>query len=270
MAATVWFVVMAFIAVLLLFTVSIAATIGAADIFGSSVYNTQSSARSAHQSLTIAAALGWSVLVVLIIILIVAAVAGGFTTTEVSTALTSKDNLSKTELLALYQGEVELSGGQTTQIIVIVVLIIIAIVTFIIGILSVLAAVQLGGLSTQDSKSSNAYTAAIVASVAGVGGIAIMIIAIVTYFAVKSARDAKLKAIDEALKRGEKRLGITQEQLVGIGPETTVIKTAPETKLMKTVVITKEVQPTVQAIPMKTIVVTENPVPTTVPRVISK
>lgn len=216
MAATAWFVILSIIAVLLLFVASLSATIAAADAFGSTLYNTQSSVRSAHQNLTIAAALGWSAVVVLIIILVVAAVAGGFSTTEITEAITSKENLTRAELLALYRGEKELSSGQTTQIIVIVVLIIIAIITFIVGILAVLGAIQLGGLPKQDDKSSSAYTASIVASITGVGGIAIMIIAIILYFAVKSARDKQLVAIDAAVKRGEKKLGISDIELQGL------------------------------------------------------
>src|SRR3972149_8863574 len=108
MASTIHFIIMAVIACLLLLTASITATLGAADAFSSSLYNTQSRVRSAHQFLTIAAALGWSSLVILVVILIVAAVAGGFSTTEVSEAFLSKTTITKSDLMAAYKGEKEL------------------------------------------------------------------------------------------------------------------------------------------------------------------
>lgn len=213
MAVTVWFIILAVIAAILLFVASIAATTGAAHAFGSSLYNSQSRVRSAHQSLTIAAALGWTALVVLVVILIVAATAGGFSRVEVTDAVLAKDEVNKAELVSLYRGEKELSSGQTTQLIVIIVLIIVALVTLIVGILSITAAIQLGGLNTQDSSSSTAYTAAVVASVAGVGGIGIMIVAVFVYFAIRSARERQLAQIEAAVKKGEARLGLTDVQL---------------------------------------------------------
>ena len=59
MASTVLFVIMVIFAAILLFVASLTSTIGAADAFASSFYNTDSNIRSAHQYLTIAAALGW-------------------------------------------------------------------------------------------------------------------------------------------------------------------------------------------------------------------
>ncbi|CAH6419973.1 Hypothetical protein HVR_LOCUS1029 [uncultured virus] len=224
MASTVLFVVMAIIACLLLLTASIAASIGAADAFGSSYYNVDGRIRSAHQYLTIAAALGWSALVVLIVILIVAAVAGGFTTVEVSQALLTKSTPTKEDLIAAYRGEKELSSGQTTQVIVLVVLIIVALITLVVGILAILAAVQIAGMRAKDPKASSAYTAAIVAAVAGVGGISIMIVAIVAYIAIRAAREKQLKETEAFVAAAEQRLGVSPIEVAqSAATKTTVI-----------------------------------------------
>ena len=222
MASTILFVVMAIFACLILLVASITASIGAADAFSSSTYNTNSRTRSAHQYLTIAAALGWSALVTLVVILIVAAVAGGFSTTEVSQALLTKSNPTKADLMAAYKGEKELSSGHTTQIVVLIILIIVAIITFIVGILAVLAAIQLGGVTPKDPKSSNAYTMAIVTAVAGVGGIAILIIAVVSYMGIRKAREAQLKETEAFVALTEQKLGVTPTELAGAS--TTVVK----------------------------------------------
>lgn len=213
MASTILFIVMAVIACLLLLVASIAATVGAADAFGSGTYNTNSKTIAAHQYLTIAAAMGWSALVTLIIILIVAAVAGGFSTSEVSEALLTKNNPTKADLLAAYKGEKELSAGHTTQIIVLIILIVVAVVTLIVGILAVLGAIQLGGVSPKDSKSSAAYTASIISAIAGVGGIAIMIVAIISYFGIRSAREKQLKDTEAFVALTEQKLGVKETEL---------------------------------------------------------
>ena len=215
MASTILFVVMAILACILLLIASITASIGAADAFNSSTYNTNSRTRSAHQYLTIAAALGWSSLVTLIVILIVAAVAGGFSTTEVSQALLTKSNPTKADLIAAYKGEKELAGGHTTQLIVLVILIIVAIVTLVVGVLAVLAAVQLGGVSPKDAKSSSAYTMSIITAVAGVGGIAIMIVAVISYIGIRKARQVQLKETEAFVALTEQKLGVTPTQLEG-------------------------------------------------------
>jgi flagellar biosynthesis protein FlhB len=218
MASTLLFTAMAIIAALLLFIASLTATLGASDAFSSTFYNSDPNIRSAHQYLTIAAALGWSSLVVLIVILIVAAVAGGFTTTEVSEALLTKETPTKADLLAAYRGEKELSAGYTTQIIVLIILIIIAIITLIVGILAIVAAVEIGSMKQKDTKASAAYTEAIIAAVSGVGGIGIMIIAVISYMGIRSAREKKLKEIEQFEKKAETQLGVSS-----IGEVTTVV-----------------------------------------------
>lgn len=209
MASTVLFVIMAILATVLLFAASLTATIGATDAFASSFYNSDARVRSAHQYLTIAAALGWSSVVVLVVILIVAAVAGGFSTVEISDALLTKDNPTKADLIAAYRGEKELSAGHTTQIIVLIILIIIAIIAFIVGILAAVAAVQLGEMRQQDDKSRSAYTNAIIAALAGIGGIGIMIIAVIAYIGIRSARAKQLAELEAFEKRAEQKLGVT-------------------------------------------------------------
>jgi amino acid transporter len=212
MASPVLIVVMVIIAAILLFVASLTASIGAADVFNSSFYNTDERVRSAHQYLTIAAALGWSALVVLIVILIVAAVAGGFTSVEASEALLVKQNPTKADLIAAYRGEKELSAGHTTQIIVLIILIIIAIIAFIVGILAAAAAVQLGDMRQQDDKSRTAYTEAIISAIAGIGGIGIMIVAVIAYVGIRSARAQQLAELEAFEKRAEAQLGVIPTQ----------------------------------------------------------
>lgn len=212
MASTVLFVIMAIIAGVLLLLASLTSTIGAIDAFGSQYYNTDSKIRAGHQYLTIAAALGWSALVVLIVIMIVAAVAGGFSKVEVSDALLNSTTPSKSDLIAAYKGEKELSSGHTTQIIVLIVLILVALVSLVVGILAVLAAINLGGVTTKDSKSSSAYTQAIIAAVAGVGGIGIMVVAIISYVSIRSARKKQLEKTNEFIEEAEAKLGVTKKQ----------------------------------------------------------
>lgn len=218
MTATVLFVIMAIIAAILLLIASLTATFGAEDIFSSSLYNTSSNARSAHQYLTIAAALGWSALVVLIVILIVGAIAGGFTTLEISDALLYKANPTRNDLMAAYRGEKELSAGQTTQIIVLVILIIVAIVTLAVGILAAAAAVQISSMKTQDNASNAAYTQSIIAAVSGIGGIGILIVAIIAYIWIRSAREKQLMDLEAFEKRAEQQLSITPAQIVATTP----------------------------------------------------
>jgi len=213
MASTILFVVMIIIAALLLFVASLTATLGASESFSSSFYNTDPNIRSAHQYLTIAAALGWSALVVLIVILIVAAIAGEFTSAEISEALLTKESPSKADLLAAYRGEKELSAGNTTQIIVFAILIIIALVTLVVGILAIVAVVLIGAMKQKDNHASSAYTNSIIAASTGVGDILIMIIAIITYSAIRAARAKQLKDLEEFEKRAEQKLGATPAQL---------------------------------------------------------
>jgi TRAP-type C4-dicarboxylate transport system permease small subunit len=216
MAATVWFVVMAIFACILLFVTSLLASIGAGDAYASSLYNTDSSVRSAHQNLVIASVLGWVTLVILVIIIIVAAVSGLFTWPSVSEALKSKDSLTQNELAALYKGEKELSSGQTSQVIVLIVMIILGIIIFIIGILSAIAAVSLSSVTDPDAKAKNAYNMSIWASIFGVGVIGSIIIAIIAYIAIRANRNKSDVELRDAIKKGEKSLNITDDQLAQI------------------------------------------------------
>lgn len=212
---------MAIFAAILLLVASVTATLGAEAAFSSTLYNADSKVRYAHQYLTIAAALGWSALVVLIVILIVAAIAGGFTSVEVSEALLSKGNPTRNDLVAAYQGEKELSAGQTTQVIVLIILVIIALVTLIVGILAAVAAVQLSDLTQQDNESKSAYNNAIIAAISGIGGIGVMIVAIIAYISIRAAREKQLADLEAFEKRAELQLGVTPTQIIPVTPTIT-------------------------------------------------
>jgi hypothetical protein len=203
MVSTVLFVAMAIIAIILLIIASVTASITAADVFGSPLYNTELQIRAAHQYATIAAILGWSSVAVLLLVFIVAAFTGGFTTTEVSEALLSKDNLNKADIITLYTEEKELSTGQITRVIVLVVLIIVAIITFIVGVLAAIAAGYIGSAPVKDAQISSAYTYAIISAVSGIAGIIFMIIAIITYAAIRSVRATQLKEVQERERKAQ-------------------------------------------------------------------
>jgi len=207
-AATVLFIVMAVIACILLFIASLSATISAADAYASNQYAIDAKIRGAHQYLAIAAALGWSALAVLIVILIVAVVAGAFKESEVSEAVLTKQEVTKSDLIASYKAEKELESGNTAQIVVLIILIMVAIITFIVGILATIAAVDLGGVITRDDKVENAYTFAVVSAVSGVGGIGIILVAVAAYIGVRAAKAAKIREIEAFEKRAEDELGV--------------------------------------------------------------
>lgn len=187
MASNALFIIMTIIAAILLLVSGISAAIAASDAFSSSFYS-NSKIRSAHQYLTISAALGISAVATLILILVVAAISGQFTSTEFSQAFFSKTSPTKEDIIAAYKAEKSLSAEHTTQIIVLVVLIIVAIIALVVGILSAIGAIQLGSSSQQDNKSRSAYTAAIVSAITGIGGIIMMIIAVVVYFTIRNSR----------------------------------------------------------------------------------
>ena len=222
MASSVLFVVMTIFAAILLFVASLMASISATDAFNSTLYNNDARIRSAHQYLTIAAALGWSALVVLIVVLIVAAVSGGFTTVEVSEALLVKNNPTRGDLIAAYRGEKELSAGHTTQIIVLIILIIVAIIAFIVGVLATIGAIQLSEMTQQDDKSRVAYTYAIIAAASGIGGIGIMMIAIIVYIGIRSARAKQLAELEVFERRTEQILGVTPAETTSTLTQTAV------------------------------------------------
>lgn len=190
---------MIILAAVLLFVASLTATIGASDIFNSSLYNSTPEIRSAHQYLTTASIIGWSLLAVLVVVFIVAIIAGEFKSSEITDVLKSKEKLTKDDLKKIFKEKEELSSGQKAQIIIIIVLIILTIITLVLGILAVAAAVNLSG-STGDDKIRSAYIQAIISSLAGVGGIGIMIVIIITYFSVRSARKKNLEEIEEEIK----------------------------------------------------------------------
>jgi hypothetical protein len=118
MASTTLFIVMVVLVCILLLTSDVAAAVAASDVYSSSFYNTNSSLQSAHQYLTISAALGWTVLGVLIIMVIVAAVAGGFNKYDVHPDLESRDAFTPDEKDLANKVNKILGDHRTTQIIV--------------------------------------------------------------------------------------------------------------------------------------------------------
>lgn len=203
MTSTVLFVVMIIFSAILLLVASLYSTFGAENIFSSTTYNNDARARSAHQYLTIGAALGWCSIVVLIVILIVAAAAGGFTTLEVSELFLTKSYPTKEDLITAYKSEKILSSGEIMEIIVIFTLCIITIVTFIVGIFGIIAAVQIGQVTTQDDLSRAAYTNSIVAGSTAVGGVGVMVISILAYVSIRSVRQKQLEDVIQFEKRVE-------------------------------------------------------------------
>src|ERR1700677_3620235 len=87
MSSTILFVIMVIIAAILLIVFSITASIAVGDISTSIYYNVDPRANSAYQYLIIAAALGWTTLVIMVVTLIVAIFTGGFTLIDVSPEL---------------------------------------------------------------------------------------------------------------------------------------------------------------------------------------
>lgn len=224
MASTLFFVVMIIITGILLLIASFAATFAAADVFGSSFYNTNSNFRNAHQYLTIAAALGWSSIVVLIVILIVAAVAGGFTYKEISEAFLNNSTPTIFDMTAAVKQEQALSSGHTVQIFVLIVLVIIAIITLIVGILAISASISLSnGIPLgSDNKANNAYSLSILAAVSGVGGVGVIIAAIIAYVAIRSARAKELKVLEQYIAAHPTHIDIVPDRHSRVDPHSPI------------------------------------------------
>lgn len=206
MPSNVLFLGITIFAIVLLLTAGITSVLGAEYIFDSEAYNKEESARSAHRNLTIAASLGWSAVIVLGVVLLVAGISGDFSSGDISEALLSKQNLSSADLKALWKGERELQGAQTTQIVLLIVLIMVAIVTLAVGVLAAYAAYEISQVKNQDTDSRAAYTQSIIAAVSGAGGIALMIVSVIVYVGIKTMRDNEL----EKIKSIEKQEGVVK------------------------------------------------------------
>lgn len=210
MVSHVMFVIMTVIAGLLLLTASITATIAAADIFESAFYNTDVQARTAHQYLTVSAAMGWSALVVLIIALLIAIFMGGFSTVTVSDEMLIKPSPTADEIVLVNQAYRVLSTGRTTQLIVLIVFILVTLATLIMGVLAAVGAVNLGEMDQQDDKSRSAYTAAIIATLTGLVGGGVMFAMSLSYAWLRSARDEELGKITLFQERTETIVAATR------------------------------------------------------------
>lgn len=201
MASTLLFTIAVIAVVIALIIVSVFASMAAVNITKSASYNVDPHAKSAHQSLTIASALGWVLVVVLIVVLIIGFFAGGFTTTEISDAILQKARPSATEVAAAAKGEKELSSGGSAQTVVLVLLILTSIATLIVGSLAVHAAIQINDIAVKDTPASAAYTHSIIAAVVGLGTVGILIVALVSWIAIREARAEKIKQLQEFEKK---------------------------------------------------------------------
>jgi len=203
MASTLLFTIAVIAVVIALIVVSVFSAMAATNISKSATYNTDDHAKSAHQSLTIAAALGWVLVVVLIVVLIMGFFAGGFTTTEISDAILQKQHPTSTEAAAAAKGASELSSGSGAQTTVLILLIISSIVTMVIGGLAAHAAVRINEIATKDGPASAAYTHSIIAAVVGLGTVGILLVALISWVAIREARADKIKELEEFEKKAK-------------------------------------------------------------------
>ncbi|MEO6068887.1 MAG: hypothetical protein ABIQ41_13025 [Gemmatimonadales bacterium] len=195
MSSTVLFVLMVIISIILLLVTSLTSTVAASEAFASSFYNTDPLTRSAHQYLTIAAALGWVSLVVLIIVFIVAFITGEFSTIAISEALLLNPNPTVGDIDSAKLVADQLASGRITQLIILVMTVVIAITAFIIGILAAIGAAALGEMSQQDESSRAAYTSGIISAISGLLAGVFLFIVTLSYSRVRSARDQELGKI---------------------------------------------------------------------------
>lgn len=210
MASTTLFVAMIILAAIALFIVSLTSTIGASDIFSSIFYNVDPKARSAHQYLVIAAALGWSSLIVLIIIMIIATLTGAFNNVTVSPMLLTAPNPTKEDLLAVYQVDKEISGGYSKQLMVFIVLIMISIVSLIISILTIVAAVDITNMRQRDDKANSAHTVVIIGSISGIVAMIFIVVATIVYSNIRATYAQQLKDFTIFERRAEALLTAPQ------------------------------------------------------------
>lgn len=202
MASTLLFTIAVIAVIIALIVVSVFAAMAAVNLTKSASYNVDSHATAAHHSLTIAAALGWVLVVVLIVVLIIGFFAGGFTTNEISDAILQKPRPTSTEVAAAAKGEKELSSGGGAQTVVLILLIIASIVTLVVGSLSAHAAIQINDIATKDAPASAAYTHSIIAAVVGLGTVGLLVVALISWIAIREARADKIKELQEFEKKG--------------------------------------------------------------------
>jgi uncharacterized membrane protein YidH (DUF202 family) len=229
MAAGVWFVILAILACVLLFLASLGSAVAAADIAGSSEFQKNSTVRSAHYNLTIAAILGWTSLAVLIVII---CILGKYTGLAPAKTFVIGQILTQDQLVTLEAKEKALAAAQTAELFGLVVLIIIGIIALAVGILAAIGASQLSGVFNLDALLNSAYTWAIVAAIAGIGGIGIMIIIIIAEIAAKSATDKAFDAANAEIKAAKTEVAVGTQpaagaQRAGAGPPVRVLGPAP-------------------------------------------
>jgi len=201
MASTVLFTVAVIAVIIALIVVSVFAAMAAARITKSASYVTDTNAQSAHKSLTIAAAMGWVLVVVLIVVMIIGFFAGGFTTSEISDAILQKDRPTATEIAAASKGEKQLSSGKGAQTIVLILLIAASIVTLLVGSFAAHGAVNINKIATKDAAASSAYISSIIAAVVGLGTVGLLVVAVISWIAIREARASKIKELQEFEKK---------------------------------------------------------------------
>lgn len=201
MASTLLFTLAVIAVVIALIVVSIFTAMGAVNLTKSATYNSDQHAKNAHRSLTIAAALGWVLVVVLIVVLIMGFFAGGFTTTEISDAILQKPVPTTSEAAAAAKGAKELESGSGAQTIVLVLLIFTSIATLVVGGLAVHAAIQINDIATRDAPANAAYIHSIIAAVVGLGTVGILIVALISWVAIREARAEKIKQLEDFEKK---------------------------------------------------------------------
>lgn len=196
-AWTITAIVFVVLVLVILVVSSVYAVLGAINSFNSAYYNVSAPLRSAYSYLTIAGALGFSVVLVLFVIALVAIFTDGFTVESATDELLKKQSFSGEDIATLAQHRKHLKSSGTAQIFVLTVVIILFVMTFVVGILATIAAVDIGGMLSKDTTAETAYTDAVVASVLGMSSIFFTLMIVVAYLGVRSSRLEKILAVED-------------------------------------------------------------------------
>ncbi|MFK5969295.1 MAG: hypothetical protein QM487_04140 [Candidatus Marithrix sp.] len=195
MASTIIFVILAIVTILTLIGGSVATAVASSNIFDSTEFNNNKTARDAHSNLTISSAVGFSGVAVILLITIIAAFSGGFSVKEFSDEFFANINPSVLDLENAEEGERVLKAGQTGRTITMIVWIIITILIIAVAILASIGTGQIGGLVNQDDKSRSAYGSGIAGSVLLWISVISSIGALVFYFILRNYRTSQLKEV---------------------------------------------------------------------------
>lgn len=191
MAVTLVFIIMIILAIITIFISALLSTIGAVDAFDSAWFNTAPNLRTAHQYLTISAAMSWATLTILIIIVIVAACMGNFSVPQLNKTNTGDNRRITNEYTKSF------AESNSTYIILLVVMVLLALSNIAYGILQLLATLDISSLTVKDSHASNAYTMALVASIMSLLSLIFLCIACVAYYMIYRGNQKFIAAINE-------------------------------------------------------------------------